>query len=351
MAENAAPDVPHGVTIMTSRRSQRETKTIQTWPGGQSFEYRGDPDGPANQKSLRAGHYQAMVRCPSDCRVVWLEDGELFTQGSAAPVSSVYVNPSDDPRAGKHCLGDPVNYPERFHICSYCKGAGHVKNPKTNPWRKGTADEWRKIRISLRAEIYWSQNGLGCDSSLVDDLIKAASSGEVSGDLAEGFGYDEIRNIYADPSDWDAEQCREYAEDNGIDLPDVPTITADPEDGDVSHGADCAQRVIGAAECTCGKADGTLEIPDPDALEDDSPRGWLNEAREACQEHAQDNPAEVYEWWRVSSWLCDQLHAIGEVTIDNGYGHWWGRTCTGQGLLMDGTIQKVAAQFERMGDE
>ena len=54
----------------------------------------------------------------------------------------------------------------------------------------------------------------------------------------------------------------------------------------------------------------------------------------------------MYEWWRVSSWLCEQLHAIGEVTIDNDYGYWWGRTCTGQGWIMDGVLQRVAARFE-----
>lgn len=215
-----------------------DTKTLQVWPGGQSYTYQGDPEGPANQKRVRDG-YKAGAR-----------------------------------------------------------------------WRKGTKQEWRAIRIELRAEIYGDRDIQGCDSGLVDELIKAANSGELRGDLAEGFGYEEIRGLYADPSDWDADRCREYANENGIDLPAI--------DGD-----------------------------DPDAETDDGPRGWLTEARDACQEYAQDNPAEVYEWWRVSSWLCNQLAAIGEVTIDNGYGQWWGRTCTGQGWIMDGTLQRIAASFER----
>jgi len=38
------------------------------------------------------------------------------------------------------------------------------------------------------------------------------------------------------------------------------------------------------------------------------------------------------------------LDAIGEPTIDNEYGYWWGRTCCGQGLIMDGTLQRIAQQ-------
>jgi len=224
-------------------RRQDYPKTLQIWPGGESLEYRGDPDGPPNQRSLRS-------------------------RANSAPTR----------------------------------------------WRKGTPEEWRKIRIEVRAELYGERDILGCDSSLVDDLLKAANSGDVRGsqDLADGFSYDEIRNLYTDTSEFDVEQCQEYAGDNGIDLDPLPRLGDSPQ-------------------------------IDDDAVEDD----WLPIARERCEEHARDNPAEVYEWWRVSSWLCDQLHAIGEVTIDNGYGQWWGRTCTGQQWIMDGTLQKVAARFER----
>lgn len=221
-----------------------ETRTIQIWPGGASYEYTGDPDGPAEQKQLRKG----------------------FTRSEGG----------------------------------------------SNRWRAGTAEEWRTIRVALRAEMYAQRDVLQCVSSLIDDLIKAANSGELRGDLAEGFGYDEIRNLYKDPSDWTLEQCQDYANDHGLELEPLPTLGESPQ-------------------------------IDDDALEDE----WLPAARQVCQEHAQDNPAEVYEWYLVDSWLCDQLHAIGEVTIDNGYGHFWGRTCTGQMLIMDGTLQEIAANFER----
>lgn len=216
-----------------------DVHTIQTWPSGAAYEYKGDPDGPREQRRLRRGY------------------------------------------------------------------------ARTAKWRKGTDDEWRTIRIALRAEMYAQRDIHRNLTMLVSDLMQAANSGELRGDLAEGFGYDEIRNLYKDPSDWTAEQCREYADEHGLTLEPLPRLGDSPQ-------------------------------IDDDALEDE----WLPAARDLCREHAQDNPAEVYEWYLVDSWLCDQLHAIGEVTIDNGYGHFWGRQATGQMLIMDGTLQAVATQYE-----
>lgn len=240
--------------------------------------------------------------------------------------------------------GEGFEYAGDVHDLEGRKLRKHSWNgDKPQSWTPGTPEDWRKIQIEELAEMYASRDILVCDSSLVDDLIKQA--GEMSGDLGDGFGYEEIRNLYKDPSDWDADACRDYLSDHGLDAPERPTITVDPEDGSIPHRGHCAMALYPAAECTCGKADGTLEIPDYDADDDDWRFGYLRELRDACREHAQDNPAEVYEWWRVSSWLCDKLHEIGEVTIDNGYGHWWGRTCTGQAYIMDGTLQQIAAQF------
>jgi hypothetical protein len=250
---------------MNPDRLDANVHTLQVWPGGQSYSYQGDPDGPPEQRRLRNGH------------------------------------------------------------------------DRTARWRKGTPDEWRTIRIELRAELYWQRDGLGCDSSLVEDLLKAAN-GELSGDLGEGFEYDQIRNLYADPSEWNLERCREYASDHGLDTPDPDPWTMD------------RAALVEALTAV------SIDTRDEESIEtlrealivniDDETITGLEDWRDACREHAQENPAEVYEWWRVSSWLCDQLHAIGEVTIDNGYGHWWGRTCTGQGLIMDGTLQMIAARYE-----
>lgn len=50
---------------------------------------------------------------------------------------------------------------------------------------------------------------------------------------------------------------------------------------------------------------------------------------------------DIYEWWRVSKMLAFQLSEIDEAILKNDYGTWWGRTCSGQAIIMDGTIQKL----------
>lgn len=214
-----------------------------------------------------------------------------------------------------------------------------LRNSSDEPWRHGTVEEWRQIEIETLAKIYADRDVLCCDSALVDDLIKSANSGDrYVPDLAEGFQYEEIRNLYRDPSDWTLEKCREYLSDYGGDEPDDPNPWTMDRDAIVEALNDVS------IECTDDESIETLREALITNIDDETIDG-LDTWREACRDHAQDNPAEVFEWWRVSSWLCGQLDAIGEVTIDNGYGHWWGRTCTGQGFIMDGTLQQVAAQF------
>jgi len=238
-----------------------ETRTTQTWPGGQSFEYRGDPFGPADQRMLRAGY--------------------------------------------------------RSH-------------EEREAWRPGTADEWRTLRASLRAELYADREVLACQSSLVDDLIK---------EDRDGFTIDDLINLTTSADDWDADRCRAWLDERGIDLPEVPTVDCEGCEG---------AGEIGDPAIPCGVCGGSGEHRDPDADEDDSRRGYLRALREAVNNEGEQ--AEVFEWWLVSSWLCRQLREAGEVVIDNDYGYWWGRCCTGQGFIMDGTLQAIADRFER-GDE
>lgn len=187
-----------------------------------------------------------------------------------------------------------------------------VKREGSARWAKATKAEVRTLRINERAKMYRDQYIWCCDSSLVSDLIEVSQdSGKI-----EGFSYEDIENLYTDVSDFDADQCREYASDHGLDLPSLRVLSD---------------------EDTANRRDGT----------DDSD---LDDAREVCREHAQENPAEIYEWWRVDPWLCARLKDIGECVIDNGYGCWWGRCATGQGLIMDGTLQRIAEGQEREGD-
>ncbi len=170
-----------------------------------------------------------------------------------------------------------------------------IKPNDLDGWRPATDEERRQVQIEEMAQGYQEQAVLCCDSALVDALLQQGDEMSGSENVATAFTYSEIKNLYPNPFSWDAEECKDWLEENR-EVPD------DSEDYD----------------------------------EDD----WRN----AVTESAPD-PVEIYEWWRIDSFLCDQLQAIGEPVIDNDYGEWWGRTCTGQGMIMDGTLQKVAAQF------
>jgi hypothetical protein len=320
-----------------------DTKTIQVFPGGQSYEYTGDPDGPKEQRQLRAGYYQPRLRCPANCRQFHIdllskEDRNVYMallgkENGKANVKIAF------PNVGRYIVVTGGDDWTVGVICSTCKGEGYIDNPQTNEWRDGTPEEWRSIRIQIRAEMYQRNEILCCQSSLVDDLLRLA--GETRGDLGNAFEYEAIENLYTDPSDWDADRCREYLSDEGIDEPEKPTAQCENCDGTGELMKETTQTLYPCESCK-----GTGEVNDPDADDDDSPRGYLTELRDAVQEHSQDHPAEVYEWWLVSDWLCRQLRDAGRPVLDNDYGSWWGRTCTGQALIMDGVLQELAARYE-----
>jgi hypothetical protein len=51
---------------------------------------------------------------------------------------------------------------------------------------------------------------------------------------------------------------------------------------------------------------------------------------------------EIFEWWLVSDWFLDRLREINEPIIDNDYGEYWGRCCTGQVIYLDYNMQELA---------
>ena len=58
-----------------------------------------------------------------------------------------------------------------------------------------------------------------------------------------------------------------------------------------------------------------------------------------------DNPKEIYEWYLVSDWFIDKLREINEPVLDNNYGEYWGRCCTGQAICLDYSIQELAYEY------
>ena len=140
--------------------------------------------------------------------------------------------------------------------------------------------------VQQLAESLFRNDVLACQSCLVDELLK---------ENREGFQPEDIENIFADPEEWTLDKCRDWLDDHGIEHPD-------PE--------------------------GSPKVED-----------WRDTIRD------NDYGQEVLEWWLVTSYLMERLREIGEPLIDNDYGEWWGRTCSGQSVIDDGTLKEVATSM------
>ena len=54
---------------------------------------------------------------------------------------------------------------------------------------------------------------------------------------------------------------------------------------------------------------------------------------------------EIYEYWAVSEWLADKLEERGEVIFEMLDFIVWGRQSSGQAILLDSVIQKIAQEY------
>ena len=235
-------------------------------------------------------------------------------------------------------------------------------------WRTPTPAELWTVKVQDTAARLLAQDVYHVDSCLVDELLRHGDSvgrervhvmgEELPGDLAQEWSWENVRGLTVDPDDWDLEQCREYLDDHGAGYPDPDPWGMDREDlvravyGDAvwdeleandGHDPDDgpAPTLSEEAAKAAAESENDLRVTLSAMIDRETVDG-IDDWRDAVREHSQDNPPDVYEWYRVSPWLLGKLHEIGEVTIDNAYGEWWGRTCTGQGVIMDGTFQKIA---------
>lgn len=156
-------------------------------------------------------------------------------------------------------------------------------------------------------------NVLTCQSSLVDMLIMHGF---------DGFSMEEATGIYIDPTNWAIESVYEFADDNGIELDEDPRKMTLEELCDIVD----------------PDADSTVESlrEEIESIREDD---WKDQIREWSEE----NPAEPLEWWLVDSWLAGQLQEMTqEPVLDNDFGYWWGRTCSGQSIACDPTFYLLA---------
>lgn len=255
--------------------------------------------------------------------------------------------------------------------------------------RTATPTEAHEIRREVLAKIYADRDVLACQSYLVDSLLSLGMQGILQGSDIDDFQWDSVENPYPDPDDWTLQECKDYCDEHGIDTADLPDV--DPCRGwpSVNTVATALQKyqdhfdhfrdgedtlTIELGIYTDGGWKVCLDTDTVGVFGYDSQASWtgdpstvpvydialdllaecrdqvdtdtddtLEQYRDAIRDNAE--PAEIYEWWLVSDWLCGQLRAIGEPVLEAGGNAYWGRTCTGQAYLMDGTLQRIADQF------
>ncbi|MFA5240430.1 MAG: zinc ribbon domain-containing protein [Phycisphaerae bacterium] len=60
----------------------------------------------------------------------------------------------------------------------------------------------------------------------------------------------------------------------------------------------------------------------------------------------ENEPQEVFEWWIITEWLAKKLLAHNEPIIEWGNNWYWGRTCSGQAILLDSVISQICEEQE-----
>ena len=55
-----------------------------------------------------------------------------------------------------------------------------------------------------------------------------------------------------------------------------------------------------------------------------------------------DEYPEIMQWFECDDYMIDRLREKGEIVLDDTY---WGRTCCGQSIVLDGVIQTIAYEY------
>lgn len=146
-------------------------------------------------------------------------------------------------------------------------------------------------RLQSLAGALWSRESPSCQTALIS-LLLGQQNLDSSGYRIEDFSSESIENLYPDPSEWSIDKCIAWLDErDAVDYSD---------------------------------------------LEKDDPEQFRDEVRDYS------DPKEILEWWAISSEFANKLREHGECILDNDYGIWWGRTCSGQSVTLDSVIQSIA---------
>jgi hypothetical protein len=82
---------------------------------------------------------------------------------------------------------------------------------------------------------------------------------------------------------------------------------------------------------------------DPDKYAAEYPYQCVCGAR--FEEEPETEPQEIYEYWIVTPWLGEKLRDKGDPVLERWGGWIWGRTCTGQAILLDSVISEICYEM------
>lgn len=107
-------------------------------------------------------------------------------------------------------------------------------------------------------------------------------------------------------------------------------------------------------EYNCPECGNTLKECTPEELE----KLELNEGAVICSScgntfgesclgsEIESEPQQIFEWWIVTEYLYRKLKEKGEPVLEWGNNYYWGRTCTGQVILLDSVISDICEEME-----
>ena len=179
-------------------------------------------------------------------------------------------------------------------------------------------------RDYIRAQI---NNDLGNNqSALVTELLNRG---------IDGFGWDYVQGMW--PSDDD------------IHISFSEPIENPYGEGQVEVFYDIEFELDGVVEKICVDSEDlnpkyiNSNMSMEEVLEDVLHRRSSDEAYEAIERlKDQVGPAEIFEWYSItSSFVRRALLNQGEAVLQTDYGDWWGRSCTGQAILLDHTFWDI----------
>ena len=92
----------------------------------------------------------------------------------------------------------------------------------------------------------------------------------------------------------------------------------------------------------------SYEDPDAPFSFDDIENLFIQVENDEDEEY-EEEMQEIFEWYLVSSFLIDDLAEKGEPVIR--HENLWGRTCTGQAVLLDHVISEICEEKEILHEQ